>query len=99
MTGFAEAIIQSRRLFILRFLVENNAPLNEAVIHSTALRAGVGQPSRDDIRRDLDLLRQLGCVTEEWIDSLRIACVTERGEDVAYGRVQAEGVETSRWRR
>ena len=96
--SFLEDWIASRRLFILRLLVEVNGTANEGVIYKAILNGGFARDSRDDIRQDLDHLKRNGCTTEEWLnDSLRVVTLTERGEDAAYGRVEVAGVERSRW--
>jgi hypothetical protein len=64
------------------------------------LRGGFSRDTRDTIRQDLDRLRQAACVTEEWLgDSLRVVRITERGDDVAHGRIEVPGIECSRWDR
>jgi len=97
--SFRDRVIEGRRLFLLRRIVEMNGEANEGMLHIFAKDAGVGDPSRDDLRCDLDHLRQMGCVTERWDSDMRIAILTERGEDVAHGRAAAEGVQRSRWDR
>ena len=98
--SFKDDWIASRRLFILRLLVEVGGAANEGVIYKAITKGGFAHDSRDDLRRDLDHLKAKGCTHEEWLnDSLRVVTVTERGEDAAYGRVEVLGVETSRWDR
>jgi hypothetical protein len=99
MTAFTDFLAASRRLFLLRLLAELHGPANEGVLFSAVRHAGFGSATRDDLRRDLDLLRTSGAVTEEWIETIRIVTLTERGEDCAAGRVAIEGVEHSVWRR
>ena len=100
MTNFSDDWTASRRLFILRLLVEVNGDANESVIYKAATKGGFSRDTRDTIRQDIDHLRKMGCLTEDWLnDSLRVARVTERGEDAAYGRVPVPGVEQSRWDR
>jgi len=90
----------SRRTFILRLLVEGNGSANSSVIYRAAMHAGVGCRTRDDITADLDHLKRHGCITDEWLDeAVRIAEITDRGEDAAYGRVEIPGVDQSRWNR
>lgn len=97
--SFKDDYIASRRLFLLRLLVEVNATANESVLRTAARAGGFGQSSADDIRTDLDHLRTVGCVTETWQGSLRVVSLAERGEDAAYGRAVVEGVEHSIWRK
>lgn len=98
-TSFAESWTAARRLFILRLLVELGGEANEGVITSAARSGGFRQTAHDDIIADLDHLRRAGATAEEWIDTLRIARITERGEDIAYGRIAAGGVQHEIWRR
>jgi hypothetical protein len=99
MTSFSETWAASRRLFILRLLIETGGEANESVIALAARQGGFGQTPRDEIAADLDHLHRLGATTEEWIGTMRIARVTERGDDIAHGRVKVAGVEHSLWRR
>lgn len=99
MADFAEIYVKQRRLFVLRFLVELGGDANEGVIYSAVQRGGFGQTSRDGLRSDLDHLSKMGCTHEEWLGDLRVARVTERGEDIAYGREACAGVEHTVWHR
>ena len=96
---FAEALAGSRRLFILRFLFEVGTQANESVIFSAVGRGGFALATRDELRGDLDHLKAQGCTSDEWFGGVRVAKLTERGEDVAHGRVEAGGVEHSHWYR
>ena len=89
----------SRRLFILRLLVEVGGEANESNIFRAVQRGGFAQASRDTVRDDLDRLKKARCTTESWLnESVCVVKLTERGEDAAYGRVEVPGVETSpRW--
>lgn len=88
----------TRRLFIVRLLIEGGGTANSSVIYLAALHHGVGCRTRDDITADLDHLKRHGCITDEWLsDAVRVAEITDRGEDVAYGRVEVPGVQHSRW--
>ena len=90
----------SRRLFILRLLIEGGGSANASVIYRAALHAGVGCRTREDIGADLDHLKRHGCITDDWLDeAVRVAEITDRGEDVAYGRIGIPGVDQSRWNR
>jgi hypothetical protein len=98
MGSFAETMAASRRTFILRLLVTLGAGANESVIASAVAGGGFGQATRDDVRRDLDLLKDRGCTDEDWFDArVRVVTITERGEDAAHGRIEVAGVERSRW--
>lgn len=98
--SFEQDWIASRRLFILRLLVEVGFEANEGVIIKAAERGGFARDTKDTIRRDLDTLVKAGCLTQDWLNStLRVVKLTERGEEAAYGRVAVAGVECSRWDR
>ena len=99
MTGFAEKFDAARRQFILRLLVEIGGQANESVLMSAARRGGFEATPFSELRIDLDKLAKLGCVAEDWIDSLRVVKITDLGEDAAHGRVSLEGVEAMPWRR
>ena len=49
-------------------------------------------------RGDITHLTRNGCLTDEWIDDVRVVRITERGDMAAQGRVEVLGVECSRWR-
>lgn len=99
MVSKSEIVAANRRLFILRLLVTGGCSANESVIATLTTHGGFAQVTRDDIRKDLDLLKERGCTTEDWFDGVvRVVSITERGEDAAYGRVQVAGVERSPWR-
>jgi len=90
----------SRRLFILRLLVEVGGEANGSNIFRAVQQGGFARDSRDIVRADLDRLKKAHCISETWLNaSVCVVRVTERGEDAAYGRVEVEGVETSRWDR
>lgn len=100
MTGaFEKSWVESRRLLILRLLAELGGEANESVIASAVRQGGFEQSSKDSIRADIDYLREVGCATETWLDTLRVVSLTERGEDCAHGRVEILGIEHSIWRR
>lgn len=100
MSSFAETVATSRRTLILRLLVETGGAANESVINSCVRAGGFQAATRDDIRKDLDHLKEVGCTAEEWIeDRIRVVTVTERGEEAAHGRIDVAGVERSRWKR
>ncbi len=99
MTSFSDTWAAQRRLFILRFIFEVDGEANEAVVTSAVRKGGFGQAARQDIAADLDMLTRLGALAEEWFGSVRVVRVTDRGEDIAHGRVTVDGIEHSLWRR
>lgn len=99
MTSFAEKYAAARRQWLLRLLVEIGGTANESVLMSAARRGGFEASPFSEMRIDLDKLAKLGCVTEDWIDALRVVKITDLGEDAAHGRVSLDGVEALPWRR
>lgn len=99
MTTFAEKFAAARRQWILRFLVEAGGVANDSVVVSAARAGGFEQTAAVTIRADLDHLEKAACITQEWIDKVRVVKVSEKGEDVAYGRISVDGVEALPWRR
>lgn len=100
MSYFADlVVVPKRRTFILRLLVTMGSTANESVIASAVSQGGFSRSTRDDVRKDLDLLKEKGCTTEDWFDdTVRVVKVTERGEDAAYGRIDVAGIDKSTWR-
>lgn len=105
MTSFAEKFAAARRQWILRFLVEAGGVANDSVIISAARMGGFEQTPATTIRADLDHLEKGACIVQEWIETtaglapVRVVKVSEKGEDVAYGRISVDGVEALPWRR
>jgi len=99
LTTFRDDWNASRRLFLLRLLVEVRQA-NESVLYKSAAKGGFSSDTRNDIREDLDHLCKTGCAKQEFLnDVLRVISITERGEDAAYGRIAVAGVEQTPWDR
>ncbi|MCC7167465.1 MAG: hypothetical protein IT565_07825 [Rhodospirillales bacterium] len=100
MSPFAEELAGSRRLFILRLLIEAGGSANAGVIRANTTRGGFPLTSHADLAGDLDLLAKRGCTSDEWLhEKLRVVRITPRGEDAAHGRIAVNGVERSLWDR
>lgn len=95
MTGAADIIDHGRRRELLRILAEVGGIANERVLFAAVATRGF-DPSRDQVRQDLDHLKEVGCTTEEWLGTLRKVMLTDRGEDAAAGRIQVDGVSGER---
>ena len=94
MEGYAEILAADRRLVILRLLVEAGGESGESALekglHMLGHRTGV---DRDQLRRDLRHLEDLGCVEIEFFDAkVMIGAITRRGVSVAEGKVTVGGV-------
>jgi len=96
---FQDTFVASRRLFLLRLLVESGGSANGSILWRAATSAGFAQTGRADLATDLDHLAASGCTRDEWLGELRVVTLTDRGEDAAYGRITVDGVEHSRWSR
>lgn len=88
---FSETINAHLRLTVLRLLAEDpDYTINDSLLSDLVLEYGF-TPSRDRMRTTLAWLREQGLVTYTE-DKLIIATLTERGLDVALGRVNVPGV-------
>lgn len=97
--SFRDEWIASRRLFILRLLVEVDGEANESNIFRAVQQGGFSRDTREDVRADLDHLREMRCIAEQWFGKVCVVKITPRGEDAAHGRIEVAGVERSRWER
>lgn len=97
MSEFQAKLDEARRLYLLRVLVEGRGSVNESILRE-ACRAGFHAHgvTRQRIRDDLAWLEDRGCVTRTWLDgdTLLVAGITGRGEDVARGDITVEGIGT-----
>ena len=89
--SFADHIAESRRLAILRLLREGGGAANESVLATAVHRLGFSLTSREEVRGDLEWLRDRRLTTLELLDltasrPLIVAHLTEAGADAAAGR-------------
>lgn len=92
MSQFANYIREDQRLVILRVLA--NMPsytANSSVLHGALTQVG-HNPSRDQIKTEIQWLAEQGLVTVENVFDLLVARITERGADVAAARITVPGV-------
>jgi len=94
MKGYAEHFTSHLRLTILLILTE--APgyqANDSIIHTAA--EGMGLPAtRDRIRTELVWLEEQGLLsTRSPAEGVKVACISERGMDVAMGMASCPGVQ------
>lgn len=91
-----ELITQDQRLVILRSLAEAGYDANESII-SDCLDLYGHDISRDLVRTHLSWLEEQGLLTLERLkDGFLVATITQRGLDVAEGRVTVAGVKRPR---
>lgn len=90
---FQSFITENRRLAILRFLAEDtDYSLNDSVLQTALEQIGFSM-SRDAIRADLAFLKDVGVVDYDIVlKSVYVAKLTEKGFDVAKGRVVIPGI-------
>ena len=89
---YKDLIASDIRLVILRALEEDDGySQNESVLQSVLELFG-HKVSRDRVRTELDWLAEQSLVTLEQVASVKVATITQRGVDVACGRVITSGV-------
>ena len=90
--SYEQTIQEHLRLTLLRLLAEDpDYTLNDSLL--TDLTADYGfTPSRDKVRPELSWLKEQGLVTADNDPHITIATLTERGADVARGRVTVPGI-------
>lgn len=95
MTGvpdFKEHVAKDRRLCILRVLTETGGTANDSVLHTALEAFGFRRHPRTTVHEDIRFLKSIGLVVDEWVRSVLIVTITQRGVDVAEGREVVEGV-------
>ncbi|MDG3442459.1 hypothetical protein [Nitrospirillum amazonense] len=103
--SFQRDWVESRRLFLLRYLVE----VGDSCLESLLLRAGLTAFRRDgeeQLKGDITHLVKQLCIETEAINTadgasaLRMLTITKRGREAAEGRGEpVPGVQHSRWDR
>jgi Fe2+ or Zn2+ uptake regulation protein len=90
---FSDLITQDIRLCILQILQQDPGySCNESILQS-AMGALTGHKvSRDKVRTELDWLAEQGFVSVEDVVGIKVARLTQRGDDVAAGRLITAGV-------
>lgn len=96
MSEFSDLLRADRRLVILRLLADgDDYAVNLYLLH--AAMPGFGHVvSVDAIEADLAWLEEQGLVTVSETGGLKIARLTNRGDDVATGRARVPGVKRPR---
>jgi repressor of nif and glnA expression len=89
---FMATMNEHLRITVLRLLEEeSDFSLNESIINDLSAAFGFS-PSRDRLRTELSWLEEQGLVENEDMGGLIVATLTQRGKDVATGRVIVPGV-------
>ncbi len=93
--SYADHLKANRRLCILENLIEDGGHGSETAIEQFLLAQGhhVGL-TRDYVRDQLKYLDQIDAIRIDYFrDRLMVAHVTERGVNIAQGRITVDGVE------
>ncbi len=89
---FAQLQAETRRCAFLRFLSEDvDYAMNTSLLQSALAEIGHGV-SRDQVNTDAAWLEEQGLTTCEDIGGIVVVKITQRGLDVAEGRVVVPGV-------
>lgn len=92
MTDYQQFISSKRRLEILRWLSQQHEP----TAHDQAIKDHLGKSalacSMDIVRSDLQWLYEQQCLAIKKIDTVWLATLAQRGDDVANGLSQVPGV-------
>lgn len=89
---YEQTVQEHLRLTILRLLSEDpDYTMNDSLITDLTENYGF-TPSRDRVRTELAWLKEQGLVTTDIDPAITIAILTERGADVARGRVTVPGI-------
>jgi len=94
MTPYQKTLAEHRRITILRLLNDGGGVANESILkdglEEVGLEAGL---TRAMVRDDLKFLETVGAIRQEWFgDKMVVAHLTERGADIAKGRVVIDGI-------
>ena len=92
--SFADHLAASRRLALLRLLVENEGSANESVLRTGLAQLGFGGRlgTVEAVRVDIKFLAERGLAKEDWYGGkVLVASITKRG--VAFTRRETEEIE------
>lgn len=91
--SYFEHLKHDRRLVILRLLKQSGGSGNDSILLQGVRFIGHGGATRDEIRDDIEFMRDRGLVKAEYFnETVVVATITERGIDCAAGRIEVEGV-------
>ena len=88
MTHYSDYLRQDMRLVILRLLVEMPGYRANSSVLNTALDNFGHTASRDQVKTELHWLAEQGAMTLTDVGPVLVATLTERGQDIAAGRVR-----------
>ena len=93
--SYAVHLAANRRLSILQNLIEDAGHGSETAIEQTLLSQGHHAGlTRDYVRDQLKFLAEIDALTIDYYrDKLMVAHITERGVNIAQGRITVDGVE------
>jgi hypothetical protein len=89
---YAEIVRQDRRLQILLLLQASGGYGASHFLLNTALDKYAHAVSMDALLSDLNFLAEIGLIEIEDMNPAKIARLTQRGLDVATGRVEEPGI-------
>lgn len=92
MSKYAEFLREDQRLALLRLLAEMPSYRSNSSVLVGFMRAWGHDMSRDQVRTELSWLSEQGLLRIEDLEAVLVVALTERGADVAAGRVQQPGV-------
>ncbi|WP_368565508.1 ArsR family transcriptional regulator [Pseudoxanthomonas sp. UTMC 1351] len=92
MKTFAERLLEDRRLVLLRILSEQLGYKANSSVLAVAMDSFGHSVSRDHVRTQLAWLAEQDLVRLDDLGPVLLATLSERGHDVAQGRVVVPGV-------
>ena len=93
MADFSSYYVADLRLAILQLLAASKCETNVSILKASIAEATPHQPAGDQVRQELIWLDERGLVVKRAIGAtVSAATITERGEDVAYGRDTVTGI-------
>lgn len=90
--NFADLLTEDRRLSLLRLLAEAPGTSANTFVLASGLRAVGHSCSGDLVESDVAWLAEQSLVIIEDLGKVRVAHLTQRGEDVSAGRAVVPGV-------
>ncbi|MER2635167.1 MAG: hypothetical protein ABTQ30_15075 [Rhizobiaceae bacterium] len=91
--SYADFTARQRRLMALRLMREDGDAACDHVLMLALRELGFPRLTSEQMRADIEALRERHLVTVSWLDDRHATMtLTERGVDVALGRVVVEGV-------